>query len=91
MDATHGARGGARPEGQPAGTFAAALDTGRRRDREMLDYEDGVNEGSNVRWLVAAALIALGMTLVAMRYEDGPSARNPVSATFGAAAGAAAP
>lgn len=57
----------------------------------MLDYEDGVNEGSNVRWLVAAALIALGMTLVAMRYEDGPSARNPVSATFGAAAGAAAP
>ena len=32
----------------------------------MLDYE----EGSNLRWLVAAAMIALGMAIVAVRYDD---------------------
>jgi hypothetical protein len=35
----------------------------------MLDYEDG----SNLRWLVAAAMIVLGMTLVAVRYDDNPN------------------
>ena len=39
-----------------------------RRDREMLDYEDD----SNLRWLVAAMMIVLGMTLVAVRYDDNP-------------------
>ncbi|HMJ13464.1 MAG TPA: hypothetical protein VK524_18725 [Polyangiaceae bacterium] len=34
----------------------------------MLDYEDG----SNLRWLVAAMMIVLGMTLVAVRYDDNP-------------------
>lgn len=58
----------------------------------MLEYEDGSDEnGSNLRWLIAAALIALGMTLVAVRYDDNPSGRSPVGATLGAAASAAAP
>jgi hypothetical protein len=44
----------------------------------MLEYEDG----SNLRWLVAAAMIVLGMTLVAVRYDDNPhggSVSQPVS------------
>ena len=51
----------------------------------MLEYE----EGSNLRWLLAAALIALGMTIVAMRYDDNP-AGSSAGTPFGAGAAAAA-
>jgi hypothetical protein len=51
------------------------------RDREMLELEN--EEGSNLRWLVAAALIALGMTLVAMRYDDNPGTGGTDAGTFG--------
>jgi hypothetical protein len=45
----------------------------------MLEME----EGSNLRWLVAAAMIVLGMTLVAVRFDD-----HPGSAAVHAAAAA---
>ena len=52
----------------------------------MLDYE----EGSNLRWLVAAAMIALGMAIVAVRYDDNPAGRAPMSAEFASSAPASA-
>jgi hypothetical protein len=52
----------------------------------MLDYEDG----SNLRWLVAAAMIALGMAIVAVRYDDNPAGRARVSAGFATSAAASA-
>lgn len=47
-----------------------------------LEYEDG----SNLRWLVAAALIALGMTLVAVQFTDTPTAASGMAASLGSTA-----
>jgi hypothetical protein len=48
----------------------------------MLENEDG----SNLRWLVAAALIALGMGLVSVQLKDTKAAASGMAASLGSAA-----
>lgn len=48
----------------------------------MLENEDG----SNLRWLVAAALIALGMGLVSVQFKDTKTAASGMAASLGSAA-----
>jgi hypothetical protein len=48
----------------------------------MLENEDG----SNLRWLVAAALIALGMGLVSVQFKDTKTAASRMAASLGSAA-----
>jgi hypothetical protein len=45
----------------------------------MLEDE----EGSNLRWLVAAALIALGMGLVSVQLKDTKTAASGMAANLG--------